>query len=94
MLSNCLLFLLRTNQEDGQLELVIEHHSMNAAGSAEPGCDFIQKVSVEDEEEDARAWSGREGGTWERKRRNDLKKKKVRKVLQCCLNVVGSKPQG
>lgn len=47
------LFLLRTNQEDGQLEFVVEHHGMDAAGSTEPGCDFIQKVSVEDEEEDA-----------------------------------------
>lgn len=54
-------FLLRTNQEDGQLELVVEHHGVNAAGSAESGCDFTQEISVEDEEEDARAWNRREG---------------------------------
>lgn len=47
------LFLLGTNQEDRQLELVVKHHGVNAAGSAEPGCDFIHKVSVKDEEEDA-----------------------------------------
>lgn len=39
-----------TNQEDGELELVVEHHSMNAAGSAESGCDLIQEVSMKDEE--------------------------------------------
>lgn len=50
MLCNC---LLRTNQEDGQLELIVEHHGVNAAGSTEPGRDFIEEVGVEDEEEDA-----------------------------------------
>lgn len=54
------VFLLRTNQEDGQLKFVVEHHRVNAAGPAEPGCDLIQEVSVEDEEEDARAWKTRE----------------------------------
>lgn len=53
ILANYPLFLLGTNQEDRQLELVVKHHGVNAAGSAEPGCDFIQKVSVKDEEEDA-----------------------------------------
>lgn len=49
----------RTNQEDGQLELVVEHHGVNAAGSREPGCYLTQEIGVKDEEEDARAWSGR-----------------------------------
>lgn len=53
--------LLGTNQEDGQLKLVIKHHSMNAAGSTEPGCDLIQEVSMEDEKEDSRAWNRRYG---------------------------------
>lgn len=47
--------LWKTNQEDGQLELVVEYHGMNAAGSREPGCYFIQEIGVKDEEEDARA---------------------------------------
>lgn len=51
---------LRTNQEDGQLELVVEHHGVNAAGPREPGCYFTQEIGVKDEEEDARAWCGRE----------------------------------
>lgn len=60
------VFLLRTNQEDGQLEFVVEHHRMNAAGAAEPGCDLIQEVGMEDEEEDAWAWKTREEkGVWE-----------------------------
>lgn len=45
----------RTNQEDGQLELVVEHHGVNAAGPGEPGCYFTQEIGVKDEEEDASA---------------------------------------
>lgn len=55
--------LFRTNQEDGQLELVVEHHGVNAAGPREPGCYFTQEIGVKDEEEDARAWSGTEKKT-------------------------------
>lgn len=62
ILANYPLFLLGTNQEDRQLELVVKHHGVNAAGSGEPGSDFIHKVSVKDEEEDAWAWSRRGGG--------------------------------
>lgn len=65
ILANYPLFLLGTDQEDRQLELVVKHHGVNAAGSAEPGCDFIQKVSVKDEEEDAWAWSRRGVGRGE-----------------------------
>lgn len=42
-----------TVQENGQLELVVEHHGVNAAGSTEPRCDLAQEVGVEDEEDDA-----------------------------------------
>lgn len=49
----------RTYQEDGQLELVVEHHGVNTAGPREPGCYFTQEIGVKDEEEDARAWSRR-----------------------------------
>lgn len=49
--------MLRTNQEDGQLKLVIEHHSVNTAWSTEPGCDLVHEVSVKDEKEDSRAWN-------------------------------------
>ena len=45
-----------TNQENGQLELVVEHHSMNTAGSAEPRCDLVEEVGVEDKEEDTGTW--------------------------------------
>lgn len=44
------LFLLGTNQEDGQLELVVEHHGVNAAGSTKPGCDFVHEAGMEDEQ--------------------------------------------
>ena len=40
-------------QEDGQLELIIEHHGMHAARPTQPGRDLTQEVSMEDEEEDA-----------------------------------------
>lgn len=69
--------IVLTNQEDRQLELVVQNHGVDAARSAEPGRDFIQEVSVEDEEEDAWAWSGRVGGRdreylWERNKRKNV----------------------
>lgn len=71
--SNCMCFRKRkhrllkscTYQENGQLEFIIEHHSVNAAGSVEPGCDFIHEVGVEDEEDNAAAWWRRLKDNWE-----------------------------
>lgn len=64
-LTNCMHLLwfmeLCTYQENGQLEFIIQHHSVNTAGSVEPGCDFIHEVCVEDKEDNARAWCRREG---------------------------------
>ena len=37
-------------QEDGQLEVIVEHDGLHAARPAQPRCDFTQEVSVEDEE--------------------------------------------
>ena len=44
---------MASHQEDGQLELVVEHNSVHAAGAAQPSRDLRQEVSVEDEEENA-----------------------------------------
>lgn len=52
----CWILKSCTYQENGQLEFIIKHHSVNAARPVEPGCDFIQEVCVEDKEDDARAW--------------------------------------
>ena len=40
-------------QEDGQLELIVEHHGVHAARPTQPCRDVTQEVSVEDEEEDS-----------------------------------------
>lgn len=88
--TNCLHLLwfleLCTYQENGQLEFIIEHHGVNTAGSVEPGCDFIHEVSVEDEEDNAHAWSRRDGrreGLGEYFRENPATFKNLMNLLNC-----------
>lgn len=84
---------LRTNQEDGKLELVVEHYGVNTAGSREPGCYFTQEIGMKYKEDDARALSGRkkqERQTSDRLMTNqmDYKKKKKKNhiyVTLCCV---------